>query len=271
MSKEENESAKVVPGLEKLGQPENSNIKRVIAVMSGKGGVGKSSVTALIASELHRRSRSVAILDADITGPSIPRLFGLHGGSPTVLESRLVPETSSSGIRVMSISLLLEREDDPVIWRGPLIGGAVKQFWSDVVWGDVDYMVLDLPPGTGDAPLTVLQSIPVDGIVIVSTPQELSAMVVKKAVNMAAMLDVPVVGLVVNMSWLTCPRCGEKIEPFGPVRAENIARGLGLDLLGELPMDPDLSTLADEGGIEEYRHPGVIDIVDKVVSAVPLA
>jgi Mrp family chromosome partitioning ATPase len=251
-----------VPGLQKLGQPESSNIKRVIAVMSGKGGVGKSSVTALIASELSRRSRTTGILDADVTGPSIPKLFGLRGG-PAVLESKLLPETSDSGIRAMSLNLLLEHEDDPVICRGPFIAGAVKQFWTDVLWGDIDYMLMDLPPGTGDAPLTVLQSIPVDGIVIVSTPQELSVMVVQKAVNMALNLKVPVIGLVMNMGWLTCPKCGARIEPFGPVKAEETAKELGLDLLGSLPIDPELSALGDMGRIEDYWQAAAANIVDK--------
>lgn len=266
---EGHEAGAGVPGLEKLGQPPNSHIKRVVAVMSGKGGVGKSSVTALIAAELARRSKSVAVLDADITGPSIPKLFGL-AGTPDVIESQLLPETTTTGIRAMSLNLLLEHEDDPVIWRGPLIAGAVKQFWSDVIWGDVDYMLVDLPPGTGDAPLTVLQSLPIDGIVIVSTPQELSVMVVKKAVNMANSLGVPIAGLVVNMGWLECPHCGTKIEVFGPVKAEKTAAELGLRLLGSLPLDPGVSALGDKGRIEDYRIQAVTDIVDQVLEVVPI-
>jgi len=188
-------------GIGKLSQPAGSNIKRVIAVMSGKGGVGKSSVSCLLAAEIARRGFSVALLDADITGPSIPKMLGVSG-IPAVVGDQLVPEKSVSGIRVMSLNLLMEREDEPVIWRGPLVAAAVKQFWSDVLWGEVDYMVVDLPPGTGDVPLTVLQSLPVDSVVIVSTPQDLSAMVVKKGVNMAKKMDVPIAGLVENMGWL---------------------------------------------------------------------
>lgn len=238
--------------LEKLGQPNESFIRHVIAVMSGKGGVGKSSVAALIASELARRSYSVGILDADITGPSIPKLFGVKG-TLAVVGSYILPETSSLGVRIMSINLLLDKEDDPVIWRGPLIANAVRQFWTDVLWGNIDYLVVDLPPGTGDAPLTVLQSLPVDGIVIVSTPQDLAVMVVKKAVNMANMLRVPLLGLVENMAWVTCPKCGERIEPFGRAKAEEVAQKLGVSVIGSLPLDERLSALADQGKIEEYR------------------
>ena len=213
MSKTVEQSLK---GIEKLGQPENSRIRRVIAVMSGKGGVGKSSLAALLAVEFARRGRAVAVMDADVTGPSIPKLFGLKAGT-TVLGNQLIPGLTRLGIRVMSLNLLLEREDDPVIWRGPLIASAIKQFWSDVLWEDVDYMVLDLPPGTGDAPLTVLQSLPVDGVVMASTPQDLSKLVVKKAVNMARALNVPLLGLVENMAWIECPNCHTRIEPFGHV------------------------------------------------------
>ena len=254
----------------KLGQPQGSNVRRVIAIMSGKGGVGKSTVAALLAAELARRSHSVGVLDADITGPSIPKLLGLRG-RPDVLESKLLPEAAASGIRAMSLNLLLEHEDDPVIWRGPLIASAVKQFWTDVLWGELDYMLVDLPPGTGDAPLTVLQSIPVDGVLIVTTPQELSVMVVKKAVNMAKDLGVPIVGLVVNVGWLTCPKCGERIEPFGSVNAQQKAEELGIELLGSLPMDPELSALGDEGRVELYDTAELHLITDKVERAVPVA
>lgn len=237
---------------EKLGQPRESFIKHVIAVMSGKGGVGKSSVTALIAAELAREGYTVGILDADITGPSIPRLFGVKG-IPAVLDSYMLPEIGPLGIRIMSINLLLDKEDDPVVWRGPLVAGAVRQFWTDVIWGELDYLIVDLPPGTGDAPLTVLQSLPVDGIVIASTPQDLSLLIVKKAVNMARMLNVPILGLVVNMAWMTCPHCGERIEPFGGADAEAAAQELGLRLIGSLPLDPRLSMLGDQGQIHQYR------------------
>lgn len=262
------EHGKKTSELKKLGQPPQSHIRHVIAVMSGKGGVGKSSIAALAASELARRNYSVGVLDADITGPSIPKLFGVKG-TPTVVESYLLPERTSLGIRIMSLNLLLEREDDPVIWRGPLIAGAVRQFWTDVLWGDVDYLIIDLPPGTGDSPLTVLQTLPVDGVVIVSTPQELTVMVVKKAVNMTKMLNVPVLGLVENMAWVKCPKCGEKIEAFGRTKARDIAEKLGLKLIGSLPIDPRLSILGDRGKIEEYRVEflgSVADLVDEKAS-----
>lgn len=256
-------------GPEKLGQPENSRIKRVVAVMSGKGGVGKSSAAALIASELARRGLSVGLLDADITGPSIPRLFGVTGSLAGV-GNQMLPEETRSGVRIMSLNLLLDNEDDPVIWRGPLIAGAVKQFWTDVLWGDLDYMVVDLPPGTGDVPLTVLQSLPVDAVIIVTTPQDLSVMVVKKAVNMVKMMNVPIAGLIENMGWLTCPKCGEKLEPFGPGKALETAEEMGIDLLGSLPLDPAVSELGDQGRIEEYKPDSLTAIVDILSRKVPL-
>ncbi len=252
------------PGIEKLGQPEDSNIHKVVAIMSGKGGVGKSSVAALLASELVRRGGSVGLLDADITGPSIPKLFGVKE-LPMAQSGRMMPGKSKLGIKIVSLNLLLEHEDDPVIWRGPLIAGAVKQFWTDVVWGDVDHMVIDLPPGTGDVPLTVFQSLPIDGVVIVSTPQELSEMVVKKAVNMVKMMSVPILGLVENMGWVQCPKCGQKIEPFGPSRAKGIANAMQIDLLGSLPLDPRLSWLGDRGAIENYNPELVKPIVDGIL------
>ncbi|MGI6163751.1 MAG: P-loop NTPase [Bacillota bacterium] len=259
------QETKAAPGIGKLEQPKNSNIHKVIAVMSGKGGVGKSSVAALLASELARRNFAVGLLDADITGPSIPKLFGVKG-SPVTVESQVLPETSKSSIRIMSLNLLLEHEDDPVIWRGPLIAGAVQQFWTDVLWGDIDYMVVDLPPGTGDVPLTVFQSLPIDGVVIVSTPQELSEMVVKKAVNMVRMMNIPIIGLIENMGWVECPKCSEKIEPFGPSRAEAIAQSMDIGLLGSLPLDPEVSALGDKGLIENYRSSVVKAIADKVLA-----
>jgi Mrp family chromosome partitioning ATPase len=237
---------------EKLPQPEQSSIKHTIAVMSGKGGVGKSTVTALVAAQLAKKLKSVGILDADITGPSIPKLFGIKE-QPASLPTGIVPPKSRLGIRIMSLNLLLPHEDDPVVWRGPLIASAVKQFWTDVIWGDLDYLVVDLPPGTGDAPLTVLQSLPLDGLIVVSSPQELAVMVVKKAVKMAEMLNVPILGLIENMSYLTCPKCGEKIEVFGPSRAEKLALEKGIRFLGSLPIDPKLAELGDRGEIEEYQ------------------
>lgn len=238
-------------GIEKLAQPENSHIGHTIAVMSGKGGVGKSSVSALLAVALAKDGFSVGLLDADITGPSIPKLFGLHK-QPGLMNEKMLPSVSKLGIKVMSLNLLLPQEDDPVIWRGPLIGGAVKQFWTDVLWGDIDYMIVDLPPGTGDAPLTVLQSLPLDGLVIVSSPQDLAVMVVKKAVKMARMMNVPILGLVENMSGLKCPHCGEAIEMFGKSQADQVAAATGIRLLGRLPLDPQLSSLGDSGSVEDY-------------------
>ncbi|CEP67268.1 ATPase MipZ/NubP2/Cfd1 [Moorella glycerini] len=233
---------------------ELSNIKHVIGIMSGKGGVGKSSVTALLAVALQQAGYQVGILDADITGPSIPRMFGVRR-QPEGTGHGMIPPQSPGGTRIMSLNLLLPHEDDPVIWRGPLIGGAVKQFWTDVIWGDLDYLLVDLPPGTGDAPLTVLQSLPLDGLVIVSSPQELAQMVVRKAVKMAAMMNVKILGLVENMSYALCPDCGKEIYLFGPSRAEAAAAEAGIPLLGTLPLDPDLTALCDHGKVEDYRGP----------------
>lgn len=244
---------------EKLPQPEQSSIKHTIAVMSGKGGVGKSTVTALVAAQLAKKLKSVGILDADITGPSIPKLFGVKE-QPVSLPKGIVPPKSRLGIRIMSLNLLLPHEDDPVVWRGPLIASAVKQFWTDVIWGDLDYLMVDLPPGTGDAPLTVMQSLPLDGLIVVSSPQELAVMVVKKAIKMAEMLKVPILGLIENMSYLTCPRCGEKIELFGPSRAEKIVEEKQIRLLGSLPVDPKLAELGDKGEIEKYPTEFLRDI-----------
>lgn len=237
---------------EKLGQPKQSHIRHVVAVMSGKGGVGKSSVSALLAVTLAREGYKVGILDADITGPSIPKLFGIKD-VPAMSPSGIIPSSSSLGVRIMSINLLLPNEDDPVIWRGPLIASAVKQFWTDVIWGNLDYLIVDLPPGTGDAPLTVLQSLPLDGLIMVSSPQELAVMVVKKAVKMAQMLDVPLLGLVENLSYMRCPHCGEEIHPFGRSIAEEVAREMGVRLLGAIRIDPRLSELCDRGEIEKYE------------------
>lgn len=246
-------------GIEKLAQPEKSNINHTIAVMSGKGGVGKSSVSALLAVSLARQGYSVGLLDADITGPSIPKLFGLTINAE-VTGDKIVPAYTRLGLKVISLNLLLPHEDDPVVWRGPLIGGAVKQFWTDVLWGEIDYLIVDLPPGTGDAPLTVLQSLPLNGLVIVSSPQDLAVMVVKKAIKMARMMNVPILGLVENMSSMQCPHCGEAIELFGISKAEEVAKATGLKLLGRLPLDPDLSRLSDKGLIEDYQ----LDIFNNV-------
>lgn len=226
-----------------------SKIKKVIGVVSGKGGVGKSLVTSLSAVESARLGYRTAILDADITGPSIPRSFGLTEKACGT-EEGLYPVKTSTGISVMSLNLLTENETDPVVWRGPMIAGVVKQFWTDVIWGDVDFMFVDMPPGTGDVPLTVFQSIPVDGIIIVTSPQELVSMIVEKAVNMARLMNIPVLGLVENMSYVLCPDCGKKIEIFGKSHAGEIADKYGMKVLGSLPFDPKLAAEVDAGRIE---------------------
>jgi len=238
--------------IEKLPMPEHSSIKHVLAVMSGKGGVGKSSVAALLAAALSREGYRVGVLDADITGPSIPKLLGVTGKAESA-GFGIIPPKTPGGIAVMSLNLLLAREDDPVVWRGPLISNAVKQFWTDVIWGDLDYLIVDLPPGTGDAPLTVLQSLPLAGLIIVSSPQELAVMVVKKAVKMARLLGVPILGLVENMTVVKCPKCGELIRVFGPSQAADVARSMGVRLLGELPLDPAIAELGDRGELEKYN------------------
>lgn len=230
---------------------ELSQIDQVIAVMSGKGGVGKSLVAGLLAVSLARQGKKVGILDGDITGPSIPKMFGIHtraGGT----EFGFFPVATGLGIRVISINLLLAEQDTPVIWRGPLVGNTIKQFWTDTVWGELDYLLVDLPPGTSDAPLTTMQSLPLDGVVIVSSPQDLAGMVVRKAIGMARQLKVPVLGVVENMSYFVCPDTGKRHEIFGPSRAEELASEAGAPLLARLPLDPMISQLCDAGKIEEY-------------------
>lgn len=237
-----------------LAKPhESSRIKKVVGIVSGKGGVGKSLVTSMLAVASRRNGYRTAILDADITGPSIPRVFGIRE-QVTGTEEGLYPAESGSGIKVMSLNLLTENESDPVVWRGPVIAGAVKQFWTDVMWGDVDYMFIDMPPGTGDVPLTVFQSIPVDGIVIVTSPQELVGMIVEKAVRMAEMMNIPVWGLVENMSSVVCPDCGKEIAIFGESRLEATAVKYGIGNTVSLPLDPHLAALCDAGKIEELRE-----------------
>ncbi|MGB9776356.1 MAG: Mrp/NBP35 family ATP-binding protein [Anaerolineae bacterium] len=237
---------------QKIGVAAHLNhIDRVLAVMSGKGGVGKSSLAALLAAGLRRRGRRVGVLDADITGPSIPRMFGLRE-PPPLGPVGILPAETPTGIRVMSINLLLPDEDEAVIWRGPLISGAIQQFWGDVVWGDLDVLVVDLPPGTSDAALTVMQSIPVNGILLVTSPQDLAGMVVRKAARMAEHLAVPILGLVENMAYVTCPKCGERIEAFGPSQAVHTAALLGVPVLARLPLDPELAHLCDSGRVEQY-------------------
>lgn len=229
-----------------------SHVGKVIGVVSGKGGVGKSLVTSLLATELRRRENEVAVLDADITGPSIPKCFGLKQRALSD-ENGLYPVETKTGVKVMSVNLLLEEETRPVVWRGPVIAGAIKQFWTDVVWGDVDYMFVDMPPGTGDAPLTVFQSLPVDGIVIVTSPQELVSMIVSKAVEMAKLMNVPVLGLVENMSYFTCPDCGKKISVFGESHIDEVAAKYNLKMLGRLPIDPKLAAACDKGAVELFE------------------
>jgi Mrp family chromosome partitioning ATPase len=230
---------------------ELSHINKVIGVVSGKGGVGKSLVTSLLAVLAQRNGCQTAILDADITGPSIPKAFGLHGKAEGS-ELGLYPVKTKTGISVMSLNLLTENETDPVVWRGPLIAGTVKQFWTDVIWGDVDYMFIDMPPGTGDVPLTVFQSIPVDGLIIVASPQELVGMLVEKAVNMAQMMNIPVHALVENMSYITCPDCGKEIRVFGESHIAEIAEKHGVQTVARLPIDPKLAAGCDAGMIELF-------------------
>ena len=236
---------------ESLLAPQNkaSNVKRVIGVVSGKGGVGKSLVTSMLAVTMQRRGYKTAILDADITGPSIPKSFGLKAGIDGD-NNGIIPPTTTSGIDIMSINLLLQEDTQPVVWIGPVIAGTVKQFWTDVIWNDIDYMFIDCPPGTGDVPLTIFQSIPLDGIIIVSSPQELVSMIVEKAANMANMMNIPVLGLVENMSYVKCPDCGKEIKIFGESHIEEVAEKHGYDVLAKIPMDAKLAALVDKGWIE---------------------
>ena len=230
--------------------PQNagSNVKHVIGVVSGKGGVGKSLVTGLMATLLKRRGYATAVLDADITGPSIPRMFGVHEKAMGCDEG-ILPAESKTGVKLMSINLLLEHDTDPVVWRGALIAGTVKQFWTDVLWGDVDFMFVDMPPGTGDVPLTVFQSLPVDGVIVVTSPQELVQMIVKKAYNMAEMMHIPVLGVVENYSYVECPNCGEKIYIYGESHIDDVAKELNIPVLGKMPMNREFAQAADAGKI----------------------
>ena len=236
-----------------------SHIKKVIGVVSGKGGVGKSMTSAMMAVSMRRKGYKVGVLDADITGPSIPKLFGVHGPAMGT-EDGINPVESHTGIKIMSINLLLEDEEAPVVWRGPVIAGAVKQFWQDVIWSHEDIMFIDMPPGTGDVPLTVFQSIPLDGIVVVTSPQELVGMIVEKAVNMARMMNIPVLGIVENMSYVTCPDCGRKIYPFGESHVKELAAKHGIGVCASLPIDPIVAMLSDEGKIEAVQMDGLEEI-----------
>ena len=242
-----------------------SHVKKVIGVVSGKGGVGKSLVTSLLATTLRRRGNDVAVLDADITGPSIPKCFGMKQRALSD-ENGIYPVESKTGVKVMTINLLLENETDPVIWRGPVISGVVQQFWTDVLW-NCDYLFVDMPPGTGDAPLTVFQSLPLDGILIVTSPQELVSMIVSKAVEMAKMMNVPVLGLVENMSYVTCPDCGKEIHVFGESHIDEVAAKYALKVLGKLPMDPKLAWACDKGAIELFEGnwlEGAADLIESL-------
>ena len=246
---------------------ELSAVKHVIGVVSGKGGVGKSLITALSAVEMNRRGYRTAILDGDLTGPSIPKCFGLKGSAEGA-EGGIMPAYSQTGIGVMSVNLLLNQETDPVVWRGPVIAGVIKQFWQDVIWGEVDYLFVDMPPGTGDVPLTVFQSLPVDGILVVSSPQELVSMIVSKAVGMAKMINIPVLGLVENMSGFRCPDCGKEIALYGESHMDQVAAQYDLPVLARLPFDPKLAAACDKGAIE-LAETEPVGMIGNLLEALP--
>ena len=247
--------------------PQNpySEIKHVIAVVSGKGGVGKSMVTSLLAVAMHNQGKTVAIMDADITGPSIPKAFGVHERAMQN-ELGILPAETKTGIKLMSTNLLLENEDDPVVWRGPVISGMIQNFWSDVLWGDVDYMFVDMPPGTGDVPLTVFQSLPIDGIVIVTTPQDLVTLIVKKAYKMAKMMDVPILGIVENMSWFECDSCGKKHYLYGESKIEAVAKDFDIDVLAQLPIKPVNAKMIDKGTVELADTDDIAPAAEKIAA-----
>ena len=256
---------------ESLLEPQNSasSVKRVIGVVSGKGGVGKSLVTSMLAVTMKRRGFKTAILDADITGPSIPKAFGLKAGSVSGSELGMFPPVTKTGIEVMSINLLVDDETKPVVWRGPVIAGTVKQFWNGVVWNDVDYMFVDMPPGTGDVPLTVFQSLPLDGIVIVTSPQDLVSMIVEKAANMASLMDVKVLGFVENYSYIVCPDCGKVIRPYGESKIDAIAKEHDAPVLAKLPIDPELASVCDKGVVELFEGDYLERAADMLEKALP--
>lgn len=242
---------------------EQSTIRKVIGIVSGKGGVGKSMVSSMLAADFQRKGYHTAVMDADVTGPSIPKTYGIteHAMGD---EHAIYPVKTKSGIQVMSVNLLLEDITDPVIWRGPVIAGTVKQFWQDVVWTDVDYMFVDMPPGTGDVPLTVFQSIPVDGIIIVTSPQELVSMIVGKAVKMAQMMDIPILGIIENMSYVECPGCGERIEIFGKSHVDEVAKQYNIPILGHIPMTPKIAAASDAGTVEDLENDWFTDAVQVI-------
>lgn len=238
-----------------------STVKKVYGIISGKGGVGKSMITSMLAVQMQRKGHKVGILDADITGPSIPKLFGITKPA-TQNELGLFPAISNTGIKIMSINLLLQNDTDPVVWRGPIIAGTVKQFWTDVVWGDVDYMFIDMPPGTGDVPLTIFQSLPVDGLIVVTSPQELVSMIARKAVKMAEMMNVPIVGIVENMSYYKCPDCNSKHSIFGKSNISEIAKEHKIDLIAKLPINSNFAQASDNGTIEDFEGNELEKIVE---------
>jgi len=246
---------------------EGASVKKVIGVVSGKGGVGKSLVTCLMASEMQRRGFNAAVLDADITGPSVPKSFGVHEHCFGT-EEYLIPVTTHTGVQLMSINLILQNETEPVVWRGPVIAGAVTQFWTDVMWQDVDYMFVDMPPGTGDVPLTVFQSLPIDGIVIVTSPQDLVGMIVEKAMNMAGLMNVPVLGLVENMSYFKCPDCGKEHAIFGESKVEALAKQHNVPYFAKLPIDPGIAAKVDAGKIESVSGELISGLMDGIVKEI---
>ena len=244
---------------------EHSKIRKIIGVVSGKGGVGKSLVTSLMATMMQRKGYQSAVMDADITGPSIPKVFGIHTMAYGN-EDGILPAVTSTGIQIMSVNLMLDSEETPVLWRGPILAGMVKQFYGEVIWSDVDFMFVDMPPGTGDVPLTVFQSLPLDGIIVVTSPQELVSMIVAKALNMANMMNIPVLGLVENMSYLECPDCGKKIEVFGKSHLDEVAAEKNLNILARLPIDPSFASLCDAGRIEDFEGNWLNEAADKLAA-----
>ena len=240
---------------------EYTHVKKVIGIVSGKGGVGKSMVTASLARLMKEQGYEVGILDADITGPSIPKMYGIHERA-VGNELGMFPSVAQDGTRIMSVNLLLESEDTPVIWRGPIIAGVVKQFWEEVLWGDLDYLFVDMPPGTGDVPLTVFQSLPLDGVVIVTSPQDLVQMIVKKAFHMARQMNIPVLGIVENYSYLQCPDCGKKIKVFGESHIDEIAAGIGVEVLGKMPIDPELAEMVENERFYEVENEYLKDAIE---------
>lgn len=243
------------------------NIKRIIAILSGKGGVGKSSITALLATALVKRKYKVGVLDADITGPSIPKIFGINS-IPYVLEGKIIPPVSKIGIKIMSMNLIIGDETLPVIWRGPLVSNTITQFYMNVDWGELDYLLVDLPPGTSDAQLTVMQLLPLDGVIVVTSPQELAGIIVSKAINMSVMLGITIIGIIENMSYVKCPNCGEEIRIFGDSKGRSLAEKINIKFLGSIPIDPMLSSACDNGAIEDYNNKDILNIIDKILDII---